>query len=476
MNAKFDSKVQLTKYKVLKEIVKEYWNGSLLENMMDIPARIIPGPKPSTRCCIYKERAIVAERVKMAIGGDLKNPNVIEVIELACDECPVGGYVVTDICRGCLAHKCEQSCKMKAIEFEESGRAHINKDKCIECGQCAKNCPYSAIYNRKRPCENACKIKAISRAESGATKINQELCTSCGACAAQCPFGAIVDKSYLLNIVDLIKRSNNNENYHLYAVVAPAVASQFTPAKVGQIISGIKKLGFYDVVEAALGADSVALKESLELSERNEAMTSSCCPAFVKYIETSFPQLKDKISHNPSPMVETSRMIKEYDKNAKVVFIGPCTAKKMEAKKPNASMYVDEVMTFEELNAMFGAKDIELIKLEESSLSNATNFGRIFARSGGLSEAVVQALKEQNSNFEAKSVVCQGLDECKSALLKLQKNALDGNFIEGMACTLGCVGGAGNITRAEKNTVLANLHAKSSLNTSMKDTTKNFNK
>ena len=237
------------------------------------------------------------ERIKMAMGGDKNNPNVIEVIDIACDECPVSGYNVTSACRGCLAHRCEDVCRRGAITFDEHQKAHIDKSKCVECGQCAKVCPYSAIANEKRPCEKACKIKAISMGEDGAASIDNETCTSCGACVYQCPFGAIMDKSFILDVVDLIKKSGDNQNYKLYAVVAPSISSQFSYAKLGQVISGIKKLGFFTVVEAALGADMVAYLESQELAEKG-FLTSSCCPAFVSYIETQFPQLKENISHN----------------------------------------------------------------------------------------------------------------------------------------------------------------------------------
>ena len=115
---KFDTKVQHLKYKVLREVARLAFEDALLENVMEIPKKIAPGKKPTMRCCIYKERAILAERVKIAMGGDKENPNVIEVIDIACDECPVGGYEVTNACRGCLAHRCEDVCRFGAITFD----------------------------------------------------------------------------------------------------------------------------------------------------------------------------------------------------------------------------------------------------------------------------------------------------------------------------------------------------------------------
>ena len=447
---KFDTKVQHLKYKVLREVARQAWNDTLLENILEIPKIIVPGKTPTMRCCVYKERAILEERIKIAMGGDKENPNVIEVIEIACDECPTAGYEVTDSCRGCLAHRCEDVCKRGAITFDHNHIAHIDKSKCVECGQCAKVCPFSAIINRKRPCQKSCKVKAITINENNAAAINNSKCIQCGACVYQCPFGAITDKSFILDVIDIIKKSENNKNYKVYAMVAPSISSQFTYAKLGQVIKGLKEIGFYTVIEAALGADMVAQAESKELAEKG-FLTSSCCPAFVQYVKSTFPDLLPFVSHNLSPMATLAKYIKSTDKNAKVVFIGPCTAKKAEAKLESVKPYIDAVMTFEELQALFDSKDIDITALGEDVLENASYFGRIFARSGGLTDAVAQGLKEQNIEFDLKAVACDGIEECRMALLKKSKNVLDANFIEGMACVGGCIGGAGCLTHGEKN-------------------------
>ena len=465
---KFDTKVQHLKYKVLREVARQAWNGTLLENILEIPKIIVPGEQPTMRCCVYKERAIVQERVKIAMGGDRSNPNVIEVIDIACDECPAAGYVVTDSCRGCLAHRCEDVCKRGAITFDQNHVAHIDKSKCVECGACAKVCPYTAIVSRTRPCMNACKIKAISMNESKAAKIDNNKCISCGACVYQCPFGAIMDKSYILNVVDVIKKSQNNEKNKVYAIVAPSISSQFTYAKLGQVVSGLKELGFYAVVEAALGADMVAYEESKELSEKG-FLTSSCCPAFVAYVKSAFPQLLPYVSHNLSPMAALAKYIKDITPNAKVVFVGPCTAKKAEAQLDSVKPYVDVVITFEELQALFDSKDIDITKLEEDVLDNASYYGRIFARSGGLSDAVKQALFEQNIDFSVKPSICDGIEACRMALLRKSKNALDANFIEGMACVSGCIGGAGCLTHGEKSKAEVDKYGQEALEKTITD-------
>lgn len=466
---KFDTKVQHLKYKVLREVAREAWNDTLIENLLDIPKNIVPGNTPTMRCCVYKERAILAERVKIAMGGDSSNPNVIEVIEIACDECPVGGYEVTNACRGCLAHRCEDVCKRGAITFDNNHVAHIDKSKCVECGACARVCPYTAIVSRKRPCQNACKIKAISMNEQKAATIDNDKCISCGACVYQCPFGAITDKSFILDAIDLIKRAKKGENIKLYAVVAPTISSQFRYAKLGQVITGLKELGFHTVIEAALGADMVAQAESRELYEK-KFLTSSCCPAFVDYVKKNFPDIAPHISHNLSPMAAISKYIKDTTPNAKIVFIGPCTAKKMEIKQDSVKPYVDVAMTFEELQALFDSRDMDITSLEEGVLDNASYFGRIFARCGGLSDAVAEGLKEQGlDDFELKACSCDGIEECRTALLKKNKNVLDANFIEGMACVGGCIGGAGCLTHGEKNKAEVDKYGREALEKTIAD-------
>ena len=460
---KFDTKVQYLKYKVLKEVARQAWEGTLLENIMDIPKTIVPGNVPTMRCCVYKERAILGERVKLAMGGKAEDSNMIQVIDIACDECPAAGYEVTDSCRGCLAHRCEEVCPRGAISFDHKHVAHIDKSKCVECGQCSKVCPFSAIVNRKRPCQTACKINAISINEEKAAAIDYDKCISCGACVYQCPFGAISDKSYILNAIDIIKKSQGGDGSKVYAIVAPAIYSQFSYASVGQIVAGIKKLGFHTVVEVALGADMVAKSESMELVEK-QFLTSSCCPAFVSYIEKSYPELLPFVSHNPSPMVALAKCLKEHEENAKVIFIGPCTAKKMEMKREEVDSYVDSVLTFEELQALLDSKDIDVSELPEDVLDNASYYGRIFARSGGLSEAVAEALKEQgHEDFPLKAVQCDGIEACRKALIMKSKGLLKENFIEGMACQGGCIGGAGVLTHGDRNKIKVDEYGKQAL-------------
>lgn len=446
----FDTSVQELKYKVLREVAKLAFEDRIEEGILDVSKIIVPGPQPTMRCCIYKERAIVNEQVKFAMNQGKTN-NVIEVLPIACDECLVDGIQVSQACRGCIAHRCMNACPKDAIVIVNH-KATIDKNKCIECGRCLAACPYSAIVKHERPCVRACKAKAISIDSNRYAKINDEKCISCGACVYQCPFGAISDKSYILDTIRYIKESENNTRYRVYAVVAPSVSGQFT-VSLGKVVSGLKELGFHTVVEAALGADMVACKEASELVEKG-FLTSSCCPAFVRYVETQFPEMTEKISSNLSPMAEIGRYIKKHDPDCKIVFIGPCTAKKMEAQKENVSPYIDNVITFEELQALFDAKEIQLDKLENQALDNASYYGRIFARSGGLTDAVAHALKEMEipeEVFKLNAVSCDGIDNCRTALLKARRGVDNVNFIEGMACVDGCIGGAACLTHGPKD-------------------------
>lgn len=455
----FDTKVQEIKYKVLCEVSKRTWEGKdSFADFNDIANVIVKQGEPLTRCCIYKERAIVAERIRIALGGKKSNPNIVEVIDIACDECPEAGHVVTDLCRGCMAHKCQDACKLGAITFDSNNKAKIDKSKCVECGRCAKVCPYQAINNFVRPCERTCKSKAIHMGETGAASIDLNKCIACGSCVYACPFGATSDKSFISDAIHIIKESRV-ENFEVYAIMAPAVASQFKYASFGQVITAMKKIGFDEVMEVAKGADIVAETEARELMEKG-FLTTSCCPSFVKYVENNYPTLADKISSTLSPMAVTGKIIKEKDPRAKVIFVGPCTAKKAEAKKETVMPYIDCVLTFEELQALIDSMEIDIENLPETTLDEASSFGREFAFSGGVANAVKEAIAEiaeregedsEAARFELNPIACDGIDNCRPVLTKAAKGVLANNLIEGMACSGGCIGGAGCLTHGENN-------------------------
>ena len=157
------------------------------------------------------------------------------------------------------------------------------------------------------------------------------------------------------------------------------------------------------------------------------------------------------ISTSLSPMAEAGKLIKKYDPDCKVVFIGPCTAKKGEIKDPKVAEYIDYVLTFEELQALIDSKDIEVEELPETDLNTASPFGRNFARSGGVADAVAEAVKERiGDEVKVNPIVCDGIDQCKSALTRASRGVLPNNFIEGMVCDGGCIGGAACLTHVDK--------------------------
>ena len=457
----FDTHVQQMKYIVLSEVAKLAFDGELTAvKLMELPKKIIPDGKPMFRCCIFKERAIIGERISLALSGGEKDADVIAVLPIACDECPVDGIQVTDACRGCLAHRCKENCPKDAISIVNH-RAVIDKEKCVECGRCLSVCPYSAIVKRDRPCISACKAKAIQiNSSTQKATIDRDKCINCGACVYQCPFGAISDTSSITQVISLLQESKNNTQYHVYAVIAPAIASQYGKVSPEQVIGAIQALGFYEVVEAARGADMVAYEEAKELSEKG-FLLSSCCPSFVEYAK-KFPQAASYISGNLSPMACISKWIKEQDPLARVVFIGPCIAKKAEVAATRAGDYVDYALTFEEMQALFAAKSIDVTAAEKTASGNASYYGRIFAKSGGLTAAVQQALKEQGfEQFAVQPAICNGIAECRTVLHKIKKGQLRENFVEGMACEGGCIGGPACLSHTVRNASQVDTYAQS---------------
>jgi len=467
---KFENYVQLVKYEVLKEVSKSALNGTLLKDIPAIPMKIDPGPEPRSRCCIYHERAITTERIQMTLGGDPDNDNIIEVLETACDQCPINRYKITEACRGCIAHRCIESCPVDAITIVNQ-KAVIDYSKCIECGRCKDACPYNSISDLMRPCKRACPVNALTIDQNKKAVIDADKCIQCGSCVYMCPFGAIQDKSYVVDTIRLIKETPT------YAIIAPAFASQFSYASLGQVVAGIKALGFKDVIEVALGADLVAEHEAEEFVTRQEkqaVMTSSCCPAFYQHIEKNFPELKDVRSTTVSPMFATAKLIRSIDPEAKVVFIGPCIGKKMEKNLYDNEGLIEYVLTFEELAALLDAASISLNDLEEVPLNNASYYGRIFARSGGLTEGMKKLLEDESVEFNP--ITCDGIEACDKALKITKAKRQSFNFIEGMACKGGCTKGPVSLHHAPTTTKLIDAYGKLALEKTPEESLRIFEK
>lgn len=453
----FETQLKKLKHEVLTEVAKLAKDGNLTtESIEKIPYEIIKGDKAMYRCCVYKERAIVLERAKLAAGylanGDniddefvdiKEDDQIIYVIEAACDRCPINKYSVTDSCRNCLAHKCHEACNFGAIHYV-AGRAYINQELCKECGMCKKACPYDAIAEVMRPCKRVCPTGALDISpDDRRAMIKEETCVNCGSCMSACPFGAISDKSLIVPISKRLARGRK-----MYAVVAPAITGQFgTKTPYGKIKNAIKKLGFVDMIEAACGADAVTVHESGEFLERLESgqsyMTNSCCPGFFSYIEKMFPSELEKVSGTVSPMIATARFIKHNDPDAKVVFIGPCTAKKSEAVRESIKDAVDYVITFEELLALFDAFEVDIDTCDEDVVDDASIYGRGFGAHGGLTAAIENYIRSQGLEVSFNPVKVSGGIEIKKTMTMAKIGKLQGNFIEGMMCEGGCINGAG---------------------------------
>lgn len=462
LERKFETAIQQIRYEIIGMVAKLAFQDELESKKKSIPHWIIPGAKPRFRCCVHKERAIVRDRAFLAEGEDLPygNAGLIQVIEPACEECPVYRFRVTESCRGCITHRCFENCPKKAIHISDR-KAVIDYENCIECGICKKSCPYDAISDTQRPCIKACPVDAISYGDDHIAQINQSKCINCGACVYHCPFGAISDLSQITQAVALLK----NPDLPVVAIIAPSIASQCTESTLGQVITALKRLGFHDVVEAALGADLILEEEAKELKEATEDgsfITTSCCPSFVELIEKHYPDFISNISTVVSPMIATARLIKSDNPLAKTIFIGPCISKKAEAMKENLERDVDVVITFEELLALFYAKDIEPSELEESEINQASSFGRAFAYSGGVSAAVSNHLSGSNSTMDPEVSICNGSTECKKTLDGLKSGTLRTNFVEGMICQKGCIGGPSSFNHTGKAKTFVDTYSKNS--------------
>lgn len=436
-----DENVIQIKHDVLYEVAKLAFAGELEEKRDNIAMTLIPGPTPQFRCCIYKEREIIRQRVRLAEGkapGLYDDGNVIQVISSACEDCPISSYTVTENCQNCAGKACINACKFGAIEPGRD-RSHIDPAKCKECGKCAQACPYNAIAHLKRPCKFSCPVNAITYDEHGISVIDKDKCIRCGKCVHSCPFGAIGSKTYIVQVIEAIKAGK-----HVYAMAAPATEGQFgDEITMASWKKAMLEVGFTDFYDVSLGADMTAAYEAEEWAEAykdGKKKVTSCCPAFVNMVQKHYPELAECVSTTISPMCAVSRLIKARDPEAVTVFIGPCLAKKSEVVDQKIPGNADYVLTYSEIRAMMKAKSVVLQPCGNDDQIGSV-YGKRFANSGGVTAAVLQSLKESEDEIDAKVCVANGAAECKKALLLLKAARLPEDFIEGMACEGGCVGG-----------------------------------
>lgn len=472
-----ETNVRRLRKQVFVEIARVAYNSQNVKDDIEaIPYIITPGDTPQYTDSIYRERAISSERVRLAMGMSLRpedkpvhvtqgiemsdisekyyEPPLMQVIPSACNACEANMYEVSNQCKGCVAHPCSEVCPMNAISFV-NGKSYIDQSKCIKCGKCKQQCPYDAISHKTRPCADACGVGAIESDELGRAKINEDKCVSCGMCMVNCPFGAIADKSQIFQLIRAMQ-----EGKKVVAAVAPAIIGQFgdyaTPDKIK---AALLKLGFADVYEVAMGADAGCVAEAHHyvhevVNGDLPFLLTSCCPSWSMLAKKCFPEMIDKISTELTPMVATARMIKKKDPEASVVFIGPCAAKKLEASRRTVRSDVDFVITFEELDAMLIARDIEFDDFRQGvPMEDASGAGRGYAVAGGVAKAVTAYIKELYPDVEVKVEHAEGLADCRKMLMLAKAGKKDGCLIEGMGCPGGCVAGAGTNIPINKATV-----------------------
>ena len=474
-----ETRKELLRHMVFAEVARFAYENGTKEDFAKIPYKVFPGEDATYRNDVFLERAVFGERLRAAMGMPLRDagdfrpifsdmeeadtgehyytPPLINVIKFACNACPEKRVFVTNACQGCLAHPCMEVCPKKAISMV-NGHSFIDQSKCIKCGKCAATCPYSAIIKQERPCTKACGAGAIKSDAKGRAEIDQNKCVGCSQCLVSCPFGAIVDKSQIYQVIEAIQ-----SDVPVYAAVAPAFAGQVGDTKDAdmKVRPALKALGFTDAYEVSIGADLCTVAEARdfveEVPEKLKFMLTSCCPAWAAYIKKNFPDMAPNISMALTPMVWTARLIKKMHPGCKVAFIGPCTAKKLEAMRRTIRSDVDFVLTFEEVAGMMTAKGVdpeEITPKDYLPFNDSSGDAWGFAVSGGVAEAVKNAINLKKPDFEVKMAKAEGLEECKKLLLAAKFHKYDGYLLEGMACPGGCVGGAGAFADTAKATKL----------------------
>lgn len=471
--------------KVFTEVARMSYEGEVNESyatqMRRMPFRIVPGQQGVHQQNIFLERAIVSERVRLAMGLALRpldqqvstgegiehsiiadkyyDPPLINIIKFACNSCPEKMVKVSHFCQACLAHPCQQVCPKKAISFKNN-MSHIDQSLCIKCGLCVQACPYNAIVKTERPCAMACGMNAIHSDELGRADIDYSKCVSCGMCLVSCPFGAISDKGQIFQLIQAMNRGDK-----VHAIVAPAFLNQFPGLTPEKLPAAMTQLGFEDTVEVAIGADLCTIDEAedfiAEVPEKIPFMATSCCPAWSMMAKKLFPERANCISMAMTPMVLTARMIKQANPDDRICFIGPCAAKKLEASRRSVRSDVDFVLTFEELAGMFEAKEVDFSALEASDdLQYGTADGRGFAVGGGVAQAVVNYIKDKYPDREVKVASAQGLADCKKMLMLAKAGKYNGYLLEGMGCPGGCIAGAGTLADPARTATLLTKYKK----------------
>ena len=447
------------KREVLVRLIRAFLSDNFAENTRLIPYDMRPKYSDVPfRCCVYKERGILRARTLAGLGFSIEDDdektllseyaqralqrqkpdsNPLTVVESACHSCQAARIYVTDLCQGCVARPCMNTCRFGAISHV-NGKSSIDPDKCKKCGMCMSSCPYGAIVKTVVPCENACPVGAIVKDERGFARIDTDKCISCGKCVSACPFGAVHAKSQVIDILKQIKSGKE-----VIAMFAPALVGHL-PCSAGQIKDALLKIGFSQVYEVAQGADVTATTEAKDFQERLESgapfMTTSCCAAYNELVKKHLPEIQPYVSDAHTPLYYTAEIVKKEHPDAVTVFISPCFAKRREVlDNPN----VNYLLNFEELGAVLIALGIEIETCADKEFAyQSSTEAREFAVSGGVAKSVQAAWRGEKDSI--KPVIINGLDKTSIRDLKMYAKTGQcsaGNLLEIMCCPGGCVAG-----------------------------------
>lgn len=414
---------QEKRMKIFGEVVKMYWNGQLNSNsdLNKLTDHIM-----DKFGFIDEDKPFIKDHIRIAMGLDPKgNQDFTDELDLVRKSTAVGEPIVTKIngiCEYCEHENCDKICKHEAHIYRRSEGPVIVNDKCLSCGECVTSCD----------------------------------------------FGALADKIEFIPLVNMLK----DENTTVFAAVAPAIAGQFGDnVTLGQLRTAFKLMGFADMIEVAMFADILTIREAFEFShlvksEKDFFLTSCCCPVWYNLTKKGFPDMFKHMSPSVSPMIASGRFLKELYKDAKVVFFAPCIAKKSEINDPDVKGAIDFVINFRELAEIFSALDIHPEQLQGEEKDQASMGGRLYARTGGVSFSVKTVVNrlEPRRVIKLKSKKIDGVKNCKELLEHLSAGKeIDDNFIEGMGCNGGCVGGPRTNIEMEPATRIVNEYAEDSL-------------
>lgn len=474
----FANHAMIVRRVLMSRLIHLWKENNLVSEIDRLPLELSPkGGKAKGRCCIHKERAVWKYKTFPLLGfspddekdeltplsyyaqealtrNSNKKENILCVVDESCTGCIDIKYEITNLCKGCIARACYMNCPKKAIHLKSNGQAEIDHETCISCGICKEACPYHCIVYIPIPCEEVCPVKAISKDQNGIEKIDETKCIYCGKCINACPFGSIFEISHVFDILQHIEKKHK-----IVAIVAPSILSQYnTP--MAEVFDAIRAIGFTDVIEVAEGAMQTTRNEALELKERLEDgapfMTTSCCPSYIELVGKHLPALKPFVSHTGSPMYYTARIAKQRHHDARIVFVGPCVAKRAEARKDDQ---VDYVLTFEELHSIFTGLNITLPTSDSiKATEGAPREGKGFAQAGG----VINAIKAEGLKIDLMALSVHNLNKKNIALLRSfgAKKQAPANFVEVMACEGGCIAGpSGNLDQTQSAKIFAKAMA-----------------